>query len=142
MEAGGPSEANQADQLTRENAELRGRLARLREIGLRINESLDPETVLQGVLESACALTEARYGVIIILDYSGQIQDYLSYGMSAAELADAPGGLEIFRHLHEMPAPIRLRDFGGHFGSLGIPEFSPPPPINPAFSFLGAPIQH
>ena len=130
------------EELERENAALRERLSRLSEASLRINESLDLRTVLQGVLDSARVLTEARYGVIIILDDSGEIEDYLSSGMSAKWLAHVPGGPEIFRHLNEMPSPIRLRDFGGHFGSLGIPEFSPPPPINPAFSFLGAPIQN
>ncbi len=43
---------------------LRERLSRLGEAGLRINESLKFETVLQGVLNSPCALTEARYGAL------------------------------------------------------------------------------
>ena len=41
---------NQADELARENAALRERLSRLSEASLRINESLDLDTVLQGVL--------------------------------------------------------------------------------------------
>ena len=145
MEADGPVKMNQADQLTRENGELRGRLARLREIGLRINESLDLETVLQGVLDSARVLTEARYGIIIILDDSGQIQDHLTSGMSAEDdrwLDHLPGGTEMLRYLTQISAPTRLRDFQGHMRSLGLPDFSPPMPVSPALSYLGAPVQH
>ena len=43
---------NQADELPRENAALRERLSRLSEASLRINESLDLDTVLQGILDS------------------------------------------------------------------------------------------
>ena len=60
-----------AEELRQENAALRDRLSRLSEASLRINESLDLETVLQGALDSARVLTEARYGVFIIFDDSG-----------------------------------------------------------------------
>ena len=40
-------------ELERENEALRDRLSRLSEASLRINESLDFETVLQGALDSA-----------------------------------------------------------------------------------------
>ena len=49
----------QADDQAREIAELRDRLSRLSQASLRINESLDFDTVLQGVLDSACSLTGA-----------------------------------------------------------------------------------
>ena len=62
----------QADDQAREIAELRDRLSRLSQASLRINESLDFDTVLQEVLDSACSLTGARYGVITLLDESGQ----------------------------------------------------------------------
>ena len=61
-----------ADDLMRENQALRERLSRLSEASLRINESLDLDTVLQGVLDSACLLTGARYGVIATLDDLGR----------------------------------------------------------------------
>ncbi len=53
-------------ELQRENQALRDRLSRLSAASLRINESLDFETVLQGALDSACSLTGARYGVIAL----------------------------------------------------------------------------
>ena len=68
----------QADDQAREIAELRDRLSRLSQASLRINESLDFDTVLQGVLDSACSLTGARYGVITLLDESGQVQDFVT----------------------------------------------------------------
>ena len=64
-----------AGELAQENEALRQRLSRLSEASLRINESLDFETVLQGVLDSARSLTGARYGVITLLDDGGRIQD-------------------------------------------------------------------
>ncbi|MXZ90390.1 MAG: response regulator [Chloroflexi bacterium] len=134
-----------SEELGRENAALRERLSRLSEASLRINESLDLETVLQGALDSARALTEARYGVLIILDDSGQIQDYLSSGMSAEDdrwLARVPGGVEMFRYLTTISAPTRLRDLQAHMRSLGLPELNPPMPVSPALSYLGAPVQH
>ena len=65
---------NREDDLTRENQALRERLSRMSEAGLRINESLDFDTVLQEVLDSARALTQANYGVITLLDESGRVQ--------------------------------------------------------------------
>ena len=57
-----------------ETESLRQRLSRLTEASLRINESLDFDTVLQGVPDSACALTEARYGVLTPFDATEDIQ--------------------------------------------------------------------
>ena len=42
----------QADDQAREIVDLRDRLSRLSQASLRINESLDFDTVLQGVLDS------------------------------------------------------------------------------------------
>ena len=52
---------NQSDQRGREIAGLRERLSRLSQASLRINESLDLDTVLQGGLDSARSLTAARH---------------------------------------------------------------------------------
>ena len=63
-----------AGEMARENQALRERLSRLSEASLRINESLDFGTVLQGVLDSARSLTGARYGVITLLDDAGRFR--------------------------------------------------------------------
>lgn len=73
------------EELEQEIVSLRVRLAKLNEASLRINESLVFETVLQGVLDSARSVTGARYGVIIVIDSAGQIQDHLSSGLTADE---------------------------------------------------------
>ena len=89
----------QADDLMRENEALRDRLSRLSEASLRINESLDLDAVLQGVLDSACLLTGARYGVIATLDGAGQVEDFLGSGLTPEEsqrLWEMPEGLSFF----------------------------------------------
>ena len=59
------------DELLREVEALRHRLSRLSAASLHINASLDFDTVLQGVLDSARSLTGARYGVLTFLDDAG-----------------------------------------------------------------------
>ena len=135
----------QADDQAREIAELRDRLSRLSQASLRINESLDFDTVLQGVLDSACSLTGARYGVITLLDESGQIQDFVTSGLTPEErqrFVDLPEGLMLFEHLSRITEPLRLRDFHSHTRALGLPEFRPPMAVSPVLTFLAAPIRH
>ena len=134
-----------ADERDREIAALRERLSRLSEASLRINESLDFEAVLQGVLDSARALTDARYGVITLLDDEGQLQDFLASGMTpdeARRLWELPEGTELFEYLSRIPGPLRVRDFNSHLRALGVPEFRSPFAVSPAFSALGAPVHY
>ena len=136
---------NQSDERDREIEALRDRLSRLSEASLRINESLDLDTVLQGVLDSARSLTDARYGVITLLDDSGRIQDFLSSGMTteeAGQLWDLPDGMRLFEYLNGISEPLRLPDLLGHIRSLGLPDLRPPLPVGPAVSFLAAPVLH
>ena len=137
---------NREDDLTRENQALRERLSRMSEAGLRINESLDFDTVLQEVLDSARALTQANYGVITLLDESGRVLDYLSSGLTSEEAEEVWGhgseGLKIFDHLNSFKEPLRLPDLLGHIRSMGLPNFSPPMPVGSAFPFLAAPVFH
>ena len=134
-----------ADDLARENEALRDRLSRLSEASLRINQSLDLDTVLQGVLDSARSLTGARYGVLTLLDDSGEVRDFLSSGMTAEEagqLWELPGGTLLFEYLNGISEPLRLPDLLGHIRSLGLPEFRPPLALGPVVSFLAAPVLH
>ena len=66
---------NQPDGRDREIQALRDRLTRMCQACHRINESLDLDTVLQEVLDSARSLTGTRYGVMVLLDGSEGIQD-------------------------------------------------------------------
>ena len=59
------------DELHRRTRELEERLSRLSEASLRINESLDFNTVLQEVADSARVLTASRYAATAVLDEAG-----------------------------------------------------------------------
>ena len=134
-----------ADDQAREIAELRDRLSRLSQASLRINESLDFDTVLQGVLDSACSLTGARYGVITLLDESGQIEDFVTSGLTPEEhrrLTELPEGMMFFEYLSRITEPLRLSDFHSYTRALGLPEFRPPMAVSPVLTFLAAPIRH
>ena len=134
-----------AGDLARENDALRQRLSRLSEASLRINESLDFGTVLQGVLDSARSLTGARYGVITLLDDAGRIQDFLYSGLTPEEsrqFAEFPNGMLFFEQLSSIGEPLRLRDFHGYARELGLPEFRPPMAVSTPLPFLAAPLRH
>lgn len=134
-----------SDRLQQEIETLRSRQARLSEASLRINESLDFDSVLQGVLDSACALTDARLGVITVLNSSGDILDFLAHGLTAAEVAQletVPGGIEFHKEFSKASAPLRLSDFPCYFRELGHPGTNLPPPKSPEVSLLAAPIRH
>ena len=134
-----------ADELERELEAIRDRLSRLSEASLRINESLDFDTVLQGVLDSACSLTGARYGVITLLDESAQVQDFVTSGLTPEEhrrFTELPERLKIFENLGRITEPLRLRDFHTHTRALGLPEFRPPFPVSSPLPFLASPIRH
>ena len=126
-----------------EGTESRGdRLSRLSEASLRISESLDPDTVLREVLDSARELTGARYSLITTLDASGQLKDYQVSGMTddeAGRLWEMPDGLRFFERLSDLPGPLRVADFADYVRSLGLPEPRLPVPV---YALLSAPIRH
>ena len=136
---------NRAEQLEREVAILRDRLTRLSEASLRINETLDYQSVLQKVLDSACSLTGARYGVITLMDDSGKVEDHLFSGLTPEHFAvfkELPELLTFFDHLNRLEAPLRLSDFHSYDCQLGLPELSPLMPVSNPLPFLAAPIRH
>ena len=118
------------------------RLTRISEAMLLINDDLDLEAVLQRVLDSARALTGARYGVMTTVDEAGRLEDFLASGMTRAQaqtLWDMPGGQEFLEYIDRLPGPLRVSDFAEHTKSKGLPDFLPPAPMG---AFLTTPVRH
>ena len=123
---------------------LQERLTRLSEASLRINESLDFDAVLRGVLDSARVLTAARYGVMVLFDEGGQVREFLSSGTTSDEAEQlwlTPDPYEILESLTEISEPLRVADLVEHVRSLGIGGFSIPLPVE-VFSLLAAPMSY
>ena len=106
-----------------ESEAQRDLVVRLSAAILRINASLEPDTVLREVLDSARALTGARYGVITTVDEAGQVQDFVSSGIGPEEhrqLAGWPDGPRLFEHFRAQPGALRLDDLPAYVRSLGF----------------------
>ena len=135
----------QVEKLQLEVETLRDRLARLSEASRRINDSLDFESVLQEVLDSARILTNARYGVFTLHNDLGERPTFLTSGLTpdaTQKLWDWHEGMGIYQYLRGIPEPLRLKDFLGHMESLGLPEYRPAMPLNMPMPFLAAPIHN
>ena len=104
------------DERDRQIAALRDRLSKLTEASLRINESLDVETALQGVMDGARSVARAPYSLITTLDASGQVEDYLVLGIDtgdAERLWQAPEGPRFFEYLNALSGSLRVKELGG-----------------------------
>ena len=129
-----------ADQPRAEIEVLRERLSGLSEASLRISESLDFNTVLHEVVEGARALTGAGCGGIATLDGSGELQDFVTSGLTPEEheqFLELPYGPGVGKYLSQVLQPLRLRNLEDHLSSLGFPEDG-----KLALTFLGVPIRH
>ena len=104
---------------------MQGRLIELSEAILRINENLDFCSVLEEVAYSARILTGARYGGITVLDDSGQLEEFVTSGLTAEEhkdLAELPESAQFFEYLNGVNEPLRVVDLPGYMRSLRIPD--------------------
>ena len=127
------------DELQREIGFLHDRMSRLSAAILRISTSLELDTVLNEIVESARALTGARYGAITTIDASGRLQDFVTSGFSKAEreqLMSWAEGMLLFEHFRDLPGTLRRRDLAAYVHSLGFPEFKWP------MSFQVTPMRH
>ena len=134
-----------ADELLLEIKALRERLSRLSRASLLINESLDFDAVLQNVLDSACSLTGASYGLLTLLDDGVPAADFLCSGMTAEavqRLWDLPDALKLFERLGNIAEPLRLPDMIGYVRELGLPEPRLPEGASLPKAFLAAPVRH
>jgi len=119
---------------------LQERLSRLGDASLRISESLDVDTVLREIVASACALASAGYGVITTWDSTGQLQDFVTHGVSDEDhqkYLNLSYGEKLWAYLREVAVPLRFKDLSVHLVSLGFPE----DPMM-AGSYLSMPVRH
>ena len=89
---------------------------------LRINASHDVSVALREVVESARALTAARYGVIIAVDADGEIEDYITSGFTPEEsrqLLSRPDGPGLAA-LRDLDRPIRMSNLLSYARALGL----------------------
>ena len=122
--------------------DLEERLALLSQASLRVNESLEYDTVLQGVVDSARALTGSRYGAITIPGEVFRRPTFIASGLTDEEhqgLWGMPEGLGFFEYFSGLEEPLRVSDIAGHLRALNMPDFMPSVPVN---SLLVAPIRH
>ena len=104
---------------------LERRISLLSAAILRISQSLDLSTVLQEVVDSACALTGARYGAIVALDKEREVLEFVISGLTDEEqrqFAEWPDGPRLFAHLRDLPGPLRITDLPDYVHKRG---FSP-----------------
>ena len=152
---------NQDDARALEMQALRDRLSRLSEASLRINETLEFDTVLREVVDSARSLTGAHYGVITALHEAVELPSELPPGWDLTSnttrgcaplvaffgsgvtheqlrrLREMPERLPLFDYLRQLPGPLRTGDLASHTLSLGMSEFSAIP-VGP---FMAAPLR-
>ncbi len=129
------------DELRREIELLRDRISRLTAASLRISASLDVDTVLREIVEGAQALTGADYGMITTVDDSGQVEEFVSSGLSPEQhrqIAAWPDGPRLFEHFRNLPGAVRLRDITSHIRSLGFSADL----FQWAKTFQGTPMRH
>ena len=128
------------DRTAAENAALRARLSALSAASLRISASLDLETVLTEVAESARALTGARFGAIATIDETGTPRDFVTSGFTEAEhrrLAEWSDGPRLFEHFRDLEGPLRIADVPAYVRALGFPTDR-----LPSKTFQGTPMRH
>jgi signal transduction histidine kinase len=115
------------------------RAGRLLDVGRSLIAELDPEAVLDRLLEVALELTGAQYAAIGVMDESRQqLERFLTRGIDETThraIGDLPRGRGVLGVLIREPRPLRLADVGAHPESYGFPLAHPP-----MHSFLGVPI--
>jgi signal transduction histidine kinase len=115
------------------------RIRRLLDVGRVLMRELEPDAVLDRLLETAVDITGAQYAALGILNESRTgLDQFLAIGIDAETrraIGALPRGRGVLGALIEDPRPLRLSDVGRHPQSYGFPEGHPP-----MRSFLGVPV--
>lgn len=115
------------------------RIRRLLEVGRALVAELDPEAVLDRILEEAREITGARYAALGVMNEGrSELERFLTVGVDDTThraIGELPHGRGVLGVLIEDPRPLRLPDVGRHPQSYGFPPGHPP-----MHGFLGVPI--
>ena len=116
------------------------KLRRVLEATLLLERDLDLPTLLGHVIDTACSLTDARFGALGVLnDDHTAFGEFLTVGLTPDEegrIGPRPTGLGVLSLSMDDPRTIRLAKLGSHPSSVGFPPGHPP-----MDSFLGVPIR-
>ena len=129
-----------ADDLRREIVALRDRISQLSAASLRISASLDLDTVLREVVETARVLTGARYGAITTTADSGEVLEFVTAGFTPDEhrgLMEWPDGPRLFEHIRALPGALRKPNLADYVRSLGFAS-----ELNYPLAFQATPMRH
>ena len=131
---------NSTDAPSQQIAALQERFSTLCAAIQRINLSLDLDTVLQEIVDSARKLAGARYGGITTIDEAGRLRRFVTLGLTEEQqhkLIAWDEGPRLFAHLRDLPGPFRVGDFSAYVRSLGFSADAVP-----YRAAQGAPIHH
>ncbi len=116
------------------------RLRVLLESGIALTSELSLESLLRKLVQTAVALTAARYGALGVIDRSGtSLEQFITVGVdeaTRATIGDPPRGRGILGVLIREHKALRLEDLSQDPRSVGFPPGHPP-----MRSFLGVPIR-
>ncbi len=124
----------------RETELLRERISRLCAAVVQVNASLDVETVLRSIVENACALSGAPYGLIVTVHEDGQPAECVTAGFTAAEFEaimtwpDGPQAFEFFREVRGVCEVDNL--------PIGTRKWVKSQGLDRSRTFLGMPLYH
>jgi GAF domain-containing protein len=117
----------------------RDRMRALIETGIALNAELSLDSLLQRMVESAAALTDARYAALGVLDPSGTLLErFVTTGVDQETrelIGELPHGRGILGVLIRDATPLRLHDLSEDPRSVGFPPGHPP-----MRTFLGVPV--
>ena len=117
----------------------RDRTRALVEAGIALNSELSLDSLLQRIVESAAALTGARYAALGVLDPGGMLLErFVTTGVDEETrtlIGELPHGRGILGVLIRDATPLRLHDLSEDPRSVGFPPGHPP-----MRTFLGVPV--
>jgi signal transduction histidine kinase len=119
--------------------ETQDRLRALLDAGIALSAELSLDSLLQKLVETAAALTGARYAALGVIDRTGSgLERFVTHGVSAearAAIGELPRGRGILGVLIREATPLRLHDIADDPRSVGFPPGHPP-----MRTFLGVPV--